>query len=100
MTVATLMADPAFTEELVVVKTLRAENKWLSDNYLILKTMMAQVGVKPAAKKRANSGSKRAASQKRPAGSSTQSRPKKQAARPRPQAPNSSFRQGFEEMRG
>ena len=100
MTVATLMADPAFTEELVVVKTLRAENKWLSDNYLILKTMMAQVGVKPPVKKRANSGSKRAASPKRPAGSSPSSRTKKQAARPRPQAPNSSFRQGFEEMRG
>jgi len=99
MTVATLMADPAFTEELVVVKTLRAENKWLKDNYLILKAMMAQVGVKPV-RKRATSGSKRAASPKRPAGSSSGSRAKKQAARPRPQAPNSSFRQGFDEMRG
>ena len=95
MTVATLMADPAFTEELVVVKTLRAENKWLSDNYLILKTMMAQVGVKASPRKRAAPNRGRS-------GSSTTSKPRKKSAaqRAKPSEPNSSFRQGYNEMRG
>lgn len=96
MTVATLMADPAFTNELVVVKALREENTWLRNNYLILKRMMAQVGVKPPAKKRA---AKKAAPRKATGSSTSRAR----AAGPQSSmrsAPNSSFRQGFEEMRG
>lgn len=93
MAIATLMADPAFTEELVMVKALREENRWLRNNYLIMKQMMDRVGVKVAPVR------KRAAPRKRAAGSSANAK----AASPKrrkPPSPNSSFRQGFNEMRG
>jgi len=93
MAVATLMADPTFTEQLVVVQTLRAENKWLSDNYLILKTMMNHVGVKASPRKRA-------APSKGRSGSSPTPKPRKKAAAKQRSAPSSSFQQGFNEMRG
>jgi hypothetical protein len=96
MTLATLMADPAFTNELEVVKQLREENQWLRANYQILKGMMDKVGVKRPAKR---GGSKKppgtsATPRKRAAGSSTN------RGRAASRTPNSSFRQGFEEMRG
>jgi hypothetical protein len=93
MTVATLMADPNFTNELVVVQRLREENQWLRTNYQILKAMMDKVGVKRSAPKKRATGQKKSAA-KRPAGSTPRAKP---ASR---QPPNSSFRQGFEEMRG
>ena len=98
MTLATLMADPTFTEELVVVKTLREENQWLRTNYLILKQMMDRVGVRKAAPKRA------APKKSSPGPKKSSARPKNSAARSAPRSrkssPNSSFRQGFDEMRG
>lgn len=99
MTVATLMADQTFTNELVIVKALREENQWLRTNYHILKQMMDKVGVKQRSAPKKRSTGPRKPPVKR-AGSST---PRAKAAspqRPRKSAPNSSFRQGFNEMRG
>jgi hypothetical protein len=93
VTLAAMMADPYFVGELAVVKQLRSENEYIRTQYLILKQMMSQVGVatprkKAAPRKRAAGSSSRPASKARPSGSATK------------RAPNSSFRQGFEEMRG
>lgn len=52
LTLAMLMAEPAFTNELLVVRQLREENAWLRTQYTILKQMVDKVGAK-APRKRA-----------------------------------------------
>jgi hypothetical protein len=52
LTLAMLMAEPVFTNELIVVRQLREENQWLRTQYTILKQMMDKVGAK-APRKRA-----------------------------------------------
>ena len=62
VTVAALMNDPAFLNELVVIRRLQEENHYLKTQYTILKQMLAQVGVQ-APRKRAPA--KKAAAKKR-----------------------------------
>jgi hypothetical protein len=45
VTLAALMNDPTFTNQLVVVHRLQEENQWLRTQYTILKQMLSQVGV-------------------------------------------------------
>ena len=52
VTLAALMNDPTFTNELVVVHRLQEENQWLRTQYTILKQMLSQVGIQ-APRKRA-----------------------------------------------
>ena len=52
VTLAALMNDPTFTNELVVVHRLQEENHYLRTQYTILKQMLAQVGMQ-APRKRA-----------------------------------------------
>jgi regulator of replication initiation timing len=71
MAIATLMADPAFTNELLVVRKLQEENAWLKTQYTILKQMMDKVGVK-APRKRAPAKKKAAAAPRVKGGTAAQ----------------------------
>jgi hypothetical protein len=51
LTLAMLMAEPAFTNELAIVKALRDENHYIKTQYAILKETLS--GVKPATAKSA-----------------------------------------------
>jgi hypothetical protein len=51
VTLAALMNDPAFTNELVVVRRLQEENQYLRTQYTILKQTLASLGVQTARKR-------------------------------------------------
>jgi hypothetical protein len=53
MVVATLMADPAFLNELQVIKDLRERVAWLHNENLILKDALTQTGVRRPPRKKA-----------------------------------------------
>ena len=71
MAIATLMNDPSFTSELLVVRQLREENAYIKNQYLILKQMMDRVGVK-APRKRAPAKKKAAATPRVKGGTAAQ----------------------------
>ena len=73
MTVATLMADPTFTSELLVIRQLQDENQYLRTQYTILKQTLATLGVKQP-RKRAPAKKKAAAAPRVKGGTAAQRR--------------------------
>lgn len=86
VTLAALMSDPAFLNELVVIRQLRDENQYLRVQYQILKQTLATLGVKQARKAPA----KKAAPRKRAA-------PKVKGGSPRQRQ---AFQAGYNDLRG